>query len=63
VFRRSATGGGDAKVLRHEGVPTVEFGFGTQSAHGTDEFTTETALVRNVTSYALVPVEYAQQGA
>ena len=59
VFRRSATGGGDAKVLRHEGVPTVEFGFGTQSAHGTDEFTTERALVRNATAYALLPGEYA----
>ena len=36
VFRRSATGGGDAEVLRHTGIPTVEFGFGTQTAHGTD---------------------------
>jgi succinyl-diaminopimelate desuccinylase len=33
VYRRSATGGGDAKVLRHRGVPTVEFGFGTRAAH------------------------------
>jgi succinyl-diaminopimelate desuccinylase len=58
VYRRSATGGGDAKVLRHDGVPTVEFGFGTQTAHGTDEYTTTDALVRNVTAYALLPVEY-----
>ncbi len=57
VFRRSATGGGDAKVLRHDGVPTVEFGFGTQTAHGTDEYTTTEALVRNVTAYAVLPQE------
>jgi succinyl-diaminopimelate desuccinylase len=54
VFRRSATGGGDAKVLRHEGVPTVEFGFGTRTAHGTDEHTTTEALARNVTAYTLL---------
>jgi len=60
VFRRSATGGGDAKVFRHDGVPTVEFGFGTQTAHGTDEFTTTTALARNVVSYATLPVLYGR---
>ena len=59
VYRRSATGGGDAKVFRHAGVPTVEFGFGTQSAHGVDEHTTTTALARNVTAYALLVHEYA----
>jgi len=58
VYRRSATGGGDAKVLRHRGTPTVEFGFGTQTAHGTDEYTTTAALVRNVTSYATIPTLY-----
>jgi len=58
VYRRSATGGGDAKVLRHEGVPTVEFGFGTQTAHGTDEHTTTEALVRNAISYGTLPVLY-----
>ncbi|MFB6151787.1 MAG: M20 family metallopeptidase [Haloarculaceae archaeon] len=61
VFRRSATGGGDAKVLRHDGVPTVEFGFGTQTAHGTDEYTTTEALARNVTAYALLPIEFDQR--
>lgn len=61
VFRRSATGGGDAKALRHEGVPTVEFGFGTQTAHGTDEYTTTDALARNVTAYALLPYEYGRR--
>jgi len=60
VYRRSATGGGDAKAFRHEGVSTVEFGFGTQTAHGTDEHTTEQALTRNVTSYALVPHLYSE---
>jgi len=58
VYRRSATGGGDAKVLRHDGIPTVEFGFGTQTAHGTDEYTTTEALVRNASSYGTLPVLY-----
>jgi succinyl-diaminopimelate desuccinylase len=61
VYRRSATGGGDAKVLRHAGVPTVEFGFGTQTAHGTDEYTTTAELIRNATAYALLPYEYDRQ--
>ncbi|WP_042661820.1 M20 family metallopeptidase [Haloferax sp. ATB1] len=60
VYRRSATGGGDAKVLRHNGIPTVEFGFGTQTAHGTDEYTTTEALVRNAVSYGTLPVLYEQ---
>jgi len=60
VYRRSATGGGDAKVLRHNGIPTVEFGFGTQTAHGTDEYTTTEALVRNAISYGTLPVLYEQ---
>jgi succinyl-diaminopimelate desuccinylase len=50
--------GGDAKVLRHDGIPTVEFGFGTQTAHGTDEYTTTEALVRNAISYGTLPVLY-----
>ena len=58
IYRRSATGGGDAKVLRHEGIPTVEFGFGTQTAHGTDEYTTTEALTRNAISYGTLPVLY-----
>jgi succinyl-diaminopimelate desuccinylase len=47
-------------VLRHEGIPTVEFGFGTQTAHGTDEYTTTEGLVRNVVSYGTLPVLYDQ---
>jgi succinyl-diaminopimelate desuccinylase len=61
VYRRSATGGGDAKVLRHRGIPTVEFGFGTQTAHGVDEYTTEAALARNATAYASIPYEWAKR--
>lgn len=60
VYRRSATGGGDAKVLRHNGIPTAEFGFGTQTAHGSDEYTTTEALVRNAISYGMLPVLYEQ---
>lgn len=60
VYRRSATGGGDAKVLRHSDIPTVEFGFGTQTAHGIDEYTTTGALVRNAISYGTLPVLYEQ---
>lgn len=59
VFRRSATDGGDAKVFRHEGVPTVEFQFGTRAAYGTDEHTTVATLERNATAYAMVPYGYA----
>lgn len=62
VYRRSATGGGDAKVLRHAGIPTVEFGFGTQTAHGTDEYTTTEALERNAVSYGTLPVLYGRFG-
>lgn len=62
VYRRSATGGGDAKVFRHEGIPTVEFGFGTQTAHGTDEYTTTEALRRNAVSYGTIPVLYDRIG-
>jgi succinyl-diaminopimelate desuccinylase len=61
VYRRSATGGGDAKVLRHNGTPTVEFGFGTQTAHGTDEYTTTEALVRNATAFGILPYRYEQR--
>lgn len=60
VYRRSATGGGDAKVLRHNDISAVEFGFGTQTAHGTDEYTTTQALVRNATAYATLPYTYEE---
>jgi len=59
VYRRSATGGGDAKDLRHDGVPTVEFGFGTDTAHAVDEYTTIDALARNAEAYARLVGEFA----
>jgi succinyl-diaminopimelate desuccinylase len=55
VHRRSATGGGDAKTLRHAGIPTVEFGFGTGSAHGPDEYITRQDILDNARVYAAVP--------
>jgi len=61
VFRRSATGGGDAKKLRHAGVPTVEFGLGTDTVHGVDEYTTVDALVGNATIYTRLPYAYAER--
>ncbi|WP_411966289.1 M20 family metallopeptidase [Haloferax sp. YSMS24] len=57
VYRRSATGGGDAKRLRNTGIPTVEFGLGTDTVHAVDEFTTEDALVDNAEVYARLPDE------
>ena len=59
VYRRSATGGGDAKDLRHDGIPTVEFGFGTDTAHTVDEYTTVDALAQNAEAYARLVGEFA----
>jgi len=59
VYRRSATGGGDAKKLRNAGVPTVEFGVGTDSAHAADEYTTVGALRTNAAVYARLPYALA----
>jgi len=59
VYRRSATGGGDAKDLRHDGIPTVEFGFGTDTAHAVDEYTTVDGLARNAEAYARLVGEFA----
>ncbi|EMA67125.1 M20 family metallopeptidase [Halorubrum kocurii] len=58
IYRRSATGGGDAKTFRHAGVPTVEFGFGTDTVHAVDEYTTVEALRRNATVYARLPAAW-----
>ena len=55
VFRRSATGGGDAKTVRNAGIPTVEFALGTDTVHAVDEYTTEEALARNAEVYARLP--------
>jgi succinyl-diaminopimelate desuccinylase len=61
AYRRSATGG-DAKLLRHNGISTVGFGFGTQTAHGADEYTTTAAVARNAVGNGTVPVLYEQLG-
>ena len=55
VYRRSATGGGDAKALRNAGIPTVEFGLGTDSVHAVDEYTTVQILELNARIYAALP--------
>lgn len=55
VYRRFATGGGDAQVFREAGVPTVEFATGTGTAHAVDEYTTADKLLQNATAYARVP--------
>ena len=55
VYRRSATGGGDAKKLRNAGIPTVEFAFGTDTAHAVDEYIPVEALVDNAVVYASLP--------
>jgi succinyl-diaminopimelate desuccinylase len=59
IFRRSATGGGDAKALRRAGVPTVEFGLGTDTVHAVDEYTTRDALVGNAEIFARLPAAFA----
>lgn len=58
VYRRSATGGGDAKKLRKAGIPTVEFALGTDKVHAVDEYTTVDALVANAAVYVRLPVEW-----
>ncbi|ELZ39056.1 succinyl-diaminopimelate desuccinylase [Halorubrum saccharovorum DSM 1137] len=55
VFRRSATGGGDAKKLRNAGVPTVEFALGTDTVHAPDEYVPVDVLVDNAIVYARLP--------
>ncbi len=59
VYRRSATGGGDAKRLRNEGIPTVEFALGTDTVHAVDEYTTVDALVGNAATYVRLPAAWA----
>lgn len=48
VYRRSATGGGDAKQVRNAGVSTVEFAFGRGTPHDVDEYTAVAGFVNNV---------------
>jgi succinyl-diaminopimelate desuccinylase len=63
VYRRSATGGGDAKTLRNAGIPTVEFGLGTDTVHAVDEYTTVDALRDSALVYASLPYRLAENGA
>jgi succinyl-diaminopimelate desuccinylase len=58
IFRRSATGGGDAKQLRNAGIPTVEFAFGTDTVHAVDEYITLDALAANATVYSRLPEQF-----
>lgn len=55
IYRRSATGGGDAKRLRNAGIPTVEFAVSTATPHACDEFTTVEALVATADVYGRLP--------
>jgi len=58
VFRRSATGGGDAKKLRNAGIRTVEFALGTDTVHAPDEHVPLDALVDNAVVYARLPTTW-----
>jgi succinyl-diaminopimelate desuccinylase len=61
IYRRSATGGGDAKTLRNAGIPTVAFGVGTDAAGAPDEYTTVEALLANAQVYARLPHTFADR--
>ena len=60
IYRRSATGGGDAKRLRNAGIPTVEFAIGTDTVHACDEYTTVDALEATAEVYARLPNAFAR---
>ncbi|MFB6293281.1 MAG: M20/M25/M40 family metallo-hydrolase, partial [Halonotius sp.] len=59
VFRRSATGGGDAKTLRNAGISAVEFAIGADTAHSVDEWTSIDALEATATAYTVLPKIFA----
>jgi len=61
VYRRSATGGGDAKKLRRAGIPTVEFALSTDTAHAVDEYTTLDVLADDARIYAELPYAFAER--
>lgn len=61
IFRRSATGGGDAKNLRNAGIPTVEFALGTDTVHAPDEYVPVDVLVDNAVVYAQLPAAWQSQ--
>ena len=61
LFARSATGGGDAKTLRQQGISTVEFALGTETAHAVDERTTVTALSQTAKIYGTIPLLWSEK--
>jgi succinyl-diaminopimelate desuccinylase len=61
VYRRSATGGGDAKKLRNAGIPTVEFALGTDTVHAPDEYVPVDVLVNNAAVYTQLPAAWRSQ--
>ena len=63
VYRRSATGGGDAKKLREAGVQTAEVAIGTDTVHAADEYITVDALRQNARIYTQFPYAYAERAA
>jgi succinyl-diaminopimelate desuccinylase len=58
VFRRSATGGGDAKKLRNAGISTVEFALGTDTVHASDEYVPIDVLLDNAAIYTQLPMRW-----
>jgi succinyl-diaminopimelate desuccinylase len=63
IYRRSATGGGDAKKVRNAGIPTVEFALGTDTVHAVDEYLPVEGLVANALIYAELPKRWAEESA
>lgn len=63
TFARSATGGGDAKAIHTDGVSTVEFALGTETAHAVDERTTRRALCQTARIYAELPAIFHRESA
>jgi succinyl-diaminopimelate desuccinylase len=61
IFRRSATGGGDAKKLRNEGISTVEFALGTDTVHAADEYVPVDVLGDNAVVYTQLPAVWHSQ--
>jgi succinyl-diaminopimelate desuccinylase len=61
IYRRSATGGGDAKRLRNVEIPTVEFAFGTDTVHAVDEYIPVDALLDNALVYSNLPQAFARE--
>jgi succinyl-diaminopimelate desuccinylase len=57
VYRRFATGSGDAQAFREQGIPTIEFATGTGTVHATDEYTSREKLLENALAYARLPFE------